>query len=380
METKKIVILIFFLATIAYTVVSLFKIITTSAPDFHVFYYSAYDLINGINPYEDKSLTTGLGYPVATSLFYVPFLVLPFPIAQGLFVFFSALAVPILVYITLLVTQKKVSWDYFLFFTSLAFLSFPTKFTLGMGQSNLLADLLIIGSFYFYKKTEPVQGGILLGLALVVKPLLGFLVLFFLLKKAWRTLSIAGVVITLFIVPTLVVYGLDIYIYYVTQLIPHLLNLEGREIYYNQGVVGFLARLTDDIFIRKTVSTIVSIFLTGAASYVILKKNVNDEIKFSILLVALLLIDTLAWQHHFVFLIFPYVVVYMSIRRRRQSLLTLSLLVLSYLMVSYNIKSPESLYGAPFSFVLSHVFFGTVILLLLLLMPLFRRKKNNVIV
>lgn len=363
----------FSLAVLIHISISLEKIITTSAPDFHVFYQSAYDVVHAINPYEDRTLPTGFGYPVATSILYVPFLIVPRSLAQGLFIVGSAVSVPIIVYLCLQLT-KRFSWSYFLVFTSLAFLSFPVKFTLGMGQSNLVAFLLLLLSFFFYKKRMLTMSGIFLGLSIVMKPLIAFLLLFFLFNKAWKVIVIAIVVAIGFILPTLFIFGTDIYVYYFTQFVPHLLNVGGREIYYNQGIMGFVARLTDNLMLRKIVPFISSVFLISFISFFMLKNKLKENMQFALLLSVLVLIDTLAWQHHFVFLIFPYILIATWMLEKRM-FGQLTILVISYILVGLNIKNSSSFSTFPYTVFLSHAFYGAVILLCLLFFHALKVRK-----
>src|SRR6266581_1219146 len=87
-----IIIVLLFLLVSAYAAISLLKIITTSAPDFNVYYYSANDVFHHKNPYTDRSMFTGFNYPLMTTFFYIPLLLFPYKIAQGIFVLLSFLA------------------------------------------------------------------------------------------------------------------------------------------------------------------------------------------------------------------------------------------------------------------------------------------------
>ena len=75
----------------------------------------------------------------------------------------------------------------FLILLSLALISFPVKFTLGMGQMNLIAFAFLISSYLFYKEKKTNLAGLLLGNAFLLKPILGFSLIFFVLKKRMET-------------------------------------------------------------------------------------------------------------------------------------------------------------------------------------------------
>ena len=88
----KVGIVIIFVSTAFLTSISLYKIITTTAPDYSVLWNAAKDLPTSKNPYLNKELYTGIGYPPNTLLFYLPFSLLPYEISQALFVLLSLIA------------------------------------------------------------------------------------------------------------------------------------------------------------------------------------------------------------------------------------------------------------------------------------------------
>lgn len=349
-----ILVALFSLAVFVHIGISLYKIVTTSAPDFSVFYQSTYDLNRGINPYLESNLFTGLGYPIVTTLFFTPFILLPYKIAQGMFVILSAFSVLAIVYLSLLLINRKVDWRQFLFFSALAYLSFPTKFTLGMGQSSLLAYLLLLISYYFYRRKVKITSGIFLGITVLVKPILGFIFLFFILRKEWKIITTALFLIFSLTLLSIILYGFDKYYIYLTYVLPPLLRPVGREIYYNQGLMGFISRLTSNLLARSVITLTGSLFLIT----VTVKNNKSENTCFALFLTTLALVDTLSWQHHFVFLIFPFIVA--------SNFKKLFFLLLAYFLVSGNIKDPQIFSAFPINLILSHTFFGAVILFICL--------------
>lgn len=108
-----------------------------------------------------------------------------------------------------------------------------------------------------------------------------------------------------------------------------------------------------------------AIFVLGLIYYS-LSKKINENVLFSLFLTVLLLIDGLSWQHHFVWLIFPYIVVYQYLKKDKKVwhwLITL----LSYLFVSWNFKNPQIFNTFPQSLVLSNTFYANLLLLLALI-------------
>jgi alpha-1,2-mannosyltransferase len=194
------------------------------------------------------------------------------------------------------------------FVVILSLLSFPTKFTLGMGQNNFIALVLLLFSYLLYKEKKLQDAGILLGLAISLKTIFVYFLLFYILKKQWKVIAYAFLILLL---STLLIYlirgNLDLYKFYLTDLLPPLFRFENREIYTNQGLSGFISRLFTDIYIRKLLTSAISITLVLYNTFIVLK-NKKIDLVFSLTIITLLLIDSLAWQHHFVWLLFPFIV------------------------------------------------------------------------
>ncbi|MBI4080723.1 MAG: DUF2029 domain-containing protein [Candidatus Levybacteria bacterium] len=369
MEKSQLVrwsIMLLFLISILYLGEAVASISLGKAPDFTVFYGTARNILNGTNPYEDPTLFTGLGYPIVTGLGYVPFLLFPYTAAQTLFTVLSIVSIFLSLYVILKHLQVKSLSFAVLLFTPFIVFSFPTQFTLGMGQSNFLAYAILLYSFHLFTQKKLYKGGILFGIAVIIKPLFIVLTLFFLLRKSWKFLFVTSSTVCIFVGITILSYGITIYIYYLTELIPHLLKISGREVYYNQGITGFVARLIPDLAVRKMTANIISLSLLFFSLVWMRMRRFSDTAAFNLLLVVLVLVDSLAWQHHFVFLIFPFIT--LSMRFWRQKNYTfLGVLFFSYLLISINIELPQKIAFIPF---LSHGFYGAVLLLTLALFSL----------
>lgn len=373
---KKVDILIalLFFFVVVFVGISVFKIITNLAPDFSVLYHSSKDLLQQKNPYHDKTLSDAFIYPVATGVVYLPFALLPYPYAQGLFVLLSVFAVPVIVYLLLQVMKEKYSWRHVLIFTSLAYLFFPVKFTFGMGQSNVIAALLLTGGYYFYRRKVFDKSGIFLALSYLIKPIFGVTVLYFITRKAWRVLRTLTVTTGVVVLLSVFVFGISLYTFYFFEIIPSLMNSNANAVYYNQSPVGFLARLGLEQMVIKWIATGINFFLLGYTLFLSQRKKIDTDILFAIFVTLIPLIHSLSWQHHFAVLIIPFVIVTMKIMKSKRYLL-LVLLFFAYLLVGWNIKTPELYAIFPISLLLSHVFYGCL-LLLGILFTLAREKKS----
>lgn len=362
----RVAVVIFFLAVIALTLRSLLHIISTSAPDFSVFWTSTHDLLSHRNPYTNPGLYTMNGYPPSTFIYFIPLAIIPYQLAQTIFTIINFFAVPGIVFLSFRILFKKVNLYYFLLFLSLALVSFPTKFTLGMGQVNLIAFLLLLFSFSFYKEAKQETSGILLGAVFLLKPALGFILLFFILKMKWKIVLYSLAVPALATLLIVVGFGTVPFVYWLKEIVPELSKVSGTEIYYNQGIIGFISRLTPDINIRTSLATVISAGLILLVSFFTLKKRKDENLQFTLSLTTLLLIDNLSSQHHFVWLIFPFILLSKYALRLRQTWFWLMLFA-AYFLVSWNFKNPQVFYIFPASLLLSNTFYGAVVVYVLTL-------------
>ena len=364
-----------FFVVIVVTFLSFLKIATSFAPDFSVFYYGAKDLINRQNPYQNLRLFTGVGYPPVTLLFFLPLTVIAYPIAQLVWLGLSFLSLLGAVYLSLKICLGRFSWKLFGIILALALLAFPTKFTFGMGQSNLVALFLLLLAFYLFENKKNILAGISLGLVCFIKPILIFFFFFFFLRRAWTVLSTAFFTLIVFLLISFLIVNPALYLFYINEVIPPLFNLSGREIYYNQGTMGFLSRQITDLIWRRNINFLLSFLLIGATFWIVYKtRKIKDG--FALFFPTVLLIDTLSWQHHFVWLIFPFINVYSHLLKTKLFFLNL-ILFFSYFLVAINFKDPLLVSERFHSIFLSHAFFGTLILWGLCLYISRRNNENT---
>lgn len=329
-------------------------------PDFQVLYLATRDFLTGLNFYQNKEIFTGVGYPPITLLFYAPFTFFSYPVAQTIFFMLNLILAAAVIYLSFKILKQKPKAWLFLLALILSLISFPTKFTLGMGQNNLISLFLILISLYAYKKGKIPWAGIFLGLTVSLKTIFGFFLLFYLIKKKYKLLIYAFITISALFATSIIIGGVDLYGYYFQKVIPPLLNLTGREIYYNQGLMGFISRLTQDNNLRKIFWEITSFILIAITSFKTLKTK-NDNLAFSLFIICLLLIDSLSWQHHFVWLIFPFILLTTYAIRLKNAII-LGLIGLAYLLISWNFKNPTLYLSFPKILLLSNQFYGAVIL------------------
>lgn len=316
-------------------------------PDFSAYYYSS----------TEKNI---LNYPPIVTVLFSIFSFLPLGVASKVWAFLSIIFLFISLHLCFRLFKIRFMSSTGLILSSLVFNFFPVKFTLGMGQLNLLVLMFVAFTLYFYIKGRDSYSGICLGISVMLKLFPVLLLLYFLLIKKYKiflcsvvTIISMGGVSYLFIKP-------EINNYYWQHLFSFFSSTPAG--YYNQALSGFLARQFDSFFLREVLRVAISAFLVAFSFWIILRKNINNfsriTLEFGLLITLNVFINGYAWQHHFVWLILPFVIVFFYLKNRKLGVRYYSFLGISYLLVSGNLKNP-------FSFPIisqSHVFFGAILL------------------
>lgn len=340
----------------------------------NVYYPSIQDIMHGRNLYDNPA--TDVNYPPTTFLFLFPFGLIPIAIAQKIWTILSFSALSGSIFVILKAVTKKFSLLAFLLIYSFAVLSFPVKFTLGMGQINIFLLLLISLCFLFYQRKQLYIAGILLGIASSIKLIPLILLLFFLRKKAFGVVGATVITFVVIGILGILLFGEGLTRQYFFEVLPNIPTV-GNSVYYNQAFTGLLARMT----VVNDTARIINYLLLGVLLFIgfILTKPkaqnaLRELMEYGIFITVILIGGGLAWQHHFVLLIIPYSALFLSILAKKEKLLLpLLLLFLSYLLVAFNIKNPEAFLGIS-RIVLSHVLYGVLVLYALLVNAL-RLKK-----
>lgn len=352
---------VFFLVSFVRIVtINLPWIYTSIGPDFTQVWISAKDMAASREPYLDPNLAYPNAYPPISVIFFLPLTHLSHQMALVIFTYISFASIIAAVFLSLKIAMKKVPWHYFLLFIGLTFSSFPTRFTLGMGQVNMIVLFLLLLGVYLETKPNKnsLAAGISLGIAIALKPIFSFFLLFLALKKSWKAVFTSGLTVALLVVFTLIFWSPHIWItWYQSGILP-LTNYTSSQIYVyqNQGIFGFLLRLIPNFYTRILVHKLTTLILVPIAIYLAYKKK-DYNLGLSFFIITLLLFDITSWQHHFVWLMLPFVVLYTHILKSK-NLILMSLLIISYAFVSWNIKY-DYLYP---KIILSIQFYGTLIL------------------
>lgn len=311
---------------------SIVRIITTSAPDFLYYYNSQTSLL-----------------PPPSVLLYLPLGFLPYGIAQGIWVLLSSLSLVLIIW--------KMGRPFGLLL-ALSYLSFPTQFTLGMGQVNLIALCLLVTAVFHEQAKRSPSAGVLFTLSILFKPELILLAPVFLISRRWSMMKWSLGVMVLAAGASVMIFGFDAYTQYRQRFAGVMNGWHDIAIYYNQSMSGLIARMGGGASWYVFLATGL-IVLSGYVWK--LRRVVFPDIVWRSLPL-FILVEPIAWQHHFVFLIPTYLVLWrsdMSLRRR-------CALVVSYFLVSWNFASSGFLVTMPLGWLLaSHGTLGVLILWIL---------------
>lgn len=353
----KIVILILFFVSFAFILKTLFL---SGYPDFNVYYYGSKIVISGGNVYlGDKQLFTSFVYPPFVALFFAPFTILPFFIAEKIWTLVSIVSLLLSLFVLFKIFKQKIFSSTAILLVSLSFLAFPVKFTLGMGQINLLILLFLVLTIFFANNHKDKTAGSFLGLSIALKLFPVLLLLYFSLIKRWKiiffclTIIISSLVLPLFFIKP------EVNLYFIKITLPNLLG-GWKYDYYNQSLSGFLGR-TGWIDFREILRIFISVIFLGISFFAIINKPTKkglSNLKIGILIILSLIINNFSWQHHFVWLIFPFFATFFFIKNEKLDKRYYVFLFLAYFLVAFNLKNPQI---APV-ILQSHVLYGAIIL------------------
>lgn len=346
-------------------------------PDFLVHYYSPSVLLSGGNPYTFSSEPFLPNvYPPVTIIFFFPPSFFPLFLAGKIWNLISLTSLILSVYLIFKTYKKNIFSHLGLIVLGLVFLSFPVKFTMGMGQINNLILMIIALSIYLLKKKKIIFSAFSLSFALSMKFFPIFFPLYFLLKREWK-IFISIIFFFTFLNLSVFIIFPELVNYFYTKVFVNFLY-GWKTDYFNQSLTGFLGRNFTDVYLRELTRTVISIFFVIVSFLAIYKtKNIKKLIYFhlSLLITLGLIINNFSWQHHFVFMIIPFLFMlfYLLDKKYYKGLVVL---FIAYLLISFNFKDPSR-----FSPLLtSHVFYGAVLMWVLniyIILKDFRKPQLN---
>ncbi len=272
-------------------------------------------------------------YPPTSLLFFLVCTVFPKTITSLIFLLSSIASLLIAIWLlTDMLFTKEKRLTAFLLLSSFFIQYFPTKFTLTLGQINILILLLITASFYYFRKNKDILSGFLLGIATLIKIFPCFLILFFVKEKKWKT--ILSFVLTIFIGIglTLLLFSPTLFASYFGLIAGNLFLHGGEASYFDQSLNSFLLRLS----VTSDIRLLLRVILTITSLFLFLKMKNKSLSYFGLIFSVFLFLPSFAWFHHYVILIPLCIVLWTKTTHGMEKIF----LVFVYLITSVHLRTP----------------------------------------
>jgi hypothetical protein len=205
----------------------------------------------------------------------------------------------------------------------------PVLHTLLLGESNFAVLLALCTAFYLFKTNRKAGAGIALGLATIVKISPICLLLYFLWKKQLKVFFAGVVTIIALLGFSILAVGINPHRTYFTQVLPSLFEHDAFP-HLNHSLRGFLGRIFSDSAYTysildgaasaKPIAFMLSalvVSITILACFPPFKMRGSFELEFSLVIIAMLLVSSVTWEHHLVWLVLPYAVLITQAKRQR---------------------------------------------------------------
>lgn len=351
LKAFKVFAFIFFLVSFSILCKSLFL---NFYPDFSQYYFGA----KAINPY-----LNGVIYPPLALMIFSPLRLMPFIMAEKVWTILSLISLFASVYLIFRMYKQKLFSTFGFVILGLVCLSFPVKFTLGMGQINNFILLIFVSAIYFLQHKRNYLASFLLSLSFSIKLFPAYLILQFVaMKKRKILLSFLSSIILLSVLAFILIDS-KTNLYFYQHFLPTLL-IGWKTDYYNQAITGFIGRSFPPNLFSQLLVDLLSASIILISCLVIFKARKNKELVnmgFGLLITLNLIVNNFSWQHHFVFLIFPFLATLFYLQKLKNNRKFLLLLFISYVLVSFNLVNPHTV---PI-LLQSHVLYGAILLWIL---------------
>ncbi len=197
------------------------------------------------------------------------------------------------------------------------FIYFPTFSCLHYGQITLFLLLFLTLAWYAARQKKIQLASILLGIATNIKLFVALFAVYFFMQKQWRALIVFISTIVLCAILALVCTGPAAYSHYYQALS----TIKWFSSSWNVSLYGFLVRLFGGLaegnhaVLSAPRYVLTSIFSLGSISILMLLglslriqtsiEPISTDLKFSAILIAMLLLSPLGWLYYFPLLLIP---------------------------------------------------------------------------
>lgn len=263
-----------------------------------------------------------------------------------------------------------------------AFLFYPLTFAYSLGQIQVWIDFAFTAACLLWLTERRAAAGVFIGLASLIKPQLGLLILWAMAWKEWR---FAGGFLAIALPAALISlwrYGWDNHLDYLNVL--SYISQHGEVFYRNNSVNGLLNRLVSGSgiewdpnsfapyspFVHAATMAASIAFVLLPLSIPFLQRRSANFFDFGAAALCFTLASPVAWEHHYGIMLplfvamLGYLLQDASAESRRPALV---LLILSWVLSAGTYGALKLLGEPPLNLLQSHLFFGALLLLALLL-------------
>jgi hypothetical protein len=272
--------------------------------------------------------------PPFTALFYTPFQFTSSLNAKIIFCLLSALLFAIAVY---RFTKFLGVSSYWLLIIPVA-LILPMRANIFFGQTYLLIIAMLMEGYISYQTDKKLLAGLLWSIAILLKLFPGIILLYLLFRKDFKMLGITLGFMSVLSVITAAVTGFGLNIEYFTEIMPRMLNNEINDTYAPsyQSMLVLLNKIfvydkllnpagaINNPFLFKTLNTLYSLTILYICAMFTIKKEGDDFLKFSLWILAGLMITGYGSAYSLLLLIF---IVLASVEHLREKTLALVLIL-----------------------------------------------------
>jgi hypothetical protein len=212
-------------------------------------------------------------------------------------------------------------------FATLAVAGNAVSHHLIQGQVNLLLLLLVTGAWSADRRGFSAAGGVLVGIAAALKLFPAFLVLYYLTFGKWRGLGGVLLGFAAFNLLALAVLGLEPFVDYTRTVLPA--TQEFRDWWGNASLWGFWSKLLDGssgqvvpiayhprlAWCLGLLSCLLAVVCTIRRTFP-LRNSPLADLPWAAFLVTMLLVSPITWEHYFVLLFLPGLIVWKASRHR----------------------------------------------------------------
>jgi hypothetical protein len=203
----------------------------------------------------------------------------------------------------------------------------PFRQQMIQGQLNLVLLLLLTGTWAADRAGRPLLAGTLLGTATAIKLFPGFVIVYFLLRRDWRAVVATAVSFAMLTGLTAAILGVAAYSDYVRNVLPQVAAYQSD--WLNASFAGFWSRLFNPTSHQNIVIPLWTSPALAAGGTLVCRVGLlallvwtlwrmetpaDCDLGFSLVLAAMLLVSPVAWDHYFLLLFLPVILIWQRLQ------------------------------------------------------------------